>query len=473
MKKNYLILCLLLICASIFALASTFIMTREIYEEPLSLYTMPETAIRELPPTPTRPPEIIEEIYFLNDFPSLFITAPKHPFQQDRSYWQRDSSLTMTNTSPEFQFTDVDVRVRGRGNTTWIYGPDKRPLRIRFETPQPMLGSEYPHRDWILLANHFDRSLLRNHGAKYLGNLLTGMPWTPSSQFVHLYINGEYYGVYELTEERDVIVGRIELTHDPDPTISEYSLELNNHVIGWRASEFEEGVDYFELLTRAYQLRWPSGNLRNDGHFEYVHNYIQRTSNAIREHNWREITNLIDIPSFIDFYIVQELFKNADIARFSVFMQIRGQGDNRRLYLGPVWDFDQSSGNNEYVESPEGRLVERDNYWYNYLMQIPAFKQAVTERWDEVKLTYIPQTIEHIYYMATTFEDSFNRNFERHPYIMGDIFEWNWVHSYATAEIDTFIGQAEFLIDFLTLRKQWIDDFLHDRLPESEEEYGE
>ena len=406
------------------------------------------------------------------DFPSLSLNLPEHPFLQERTHRQR-GSVSLTNTATEFAFRNENISVRGRGNTTWRYGEDKRPLRIRFDEPRTFLDSEYAHREWILLANHFDRSLLRNHGAFYLANLLDGMDWSPFSRFVHLYINGKYYGVYELTEERDIAPGRVNITFDADPTISEYFFELNGHVRGWRATEYEEGIHYFIVNGRFYELRWPSVNMREQTHLDYVQNYVQNVSDAIRTHNWDEIMRLIDIPSFIDFYIVQELFKNADIWQFSVFMQIRGQGENRHLYMGPVWDFDQSSGNNSYVENPRGRLVERDHYWYNYLMQMPAFRSKVTERWDEVKDSYIPQTITHIRYMGETYAHAFQRNFDKHPNIMGDVFEWNWVQSYATAAINNFPGQVDFLADFLTVRKQWMDDFLHDRLPTYEYRDGD
>jgi len=441
------------------------------YEEPLSLYEIPPLAMRTRPPTPPSPAVYDEMVYLKADFPSLHINIPLHPFEQERGDWQRGGLLAMEGTSPELAFYDVPVRIRGRGNTTWNYGPDKRPLRIRFEEAQTILDSPYAHRDWVLLANHFDRSLLRNHGAKYLSRLLTGMHWNAFGRFVHLYINGEYYGVYELIDERSVEPGRVNLTAHEDPQNSEYFLELNGHTIGWRRHDFVYGEDFFIVTDRAYELRFPSGAMASDAHFLYARNHVQRVSDAIRTHNWRDITNLIGLASFVDFYIVQELFKNADIGAFGVFMQISGQGEDRRLYLGPVWDFDQSSGNNEFIENPRGRFAVRENYWFNYLMNIPAFKEAVTLRWDEIKYTYIPQMLERIMYLATTYEHAFERNFERHPYVMGDIFEWNWVHSYATAEIDTFMGQVEFLIDFLEQRMEWMDDFFHDRLVD--EEYDE
>jgi len=473
LKKSDVLVILILSMINVLAIASIFTgcSTNEA-EANMQVISPVVTDIHVQPPSHVAQTAIDEEVYHYRDFPSLFLTVPEHPFAQERSHRQ-NGSLTLINS--EFAFEDVNISVRGRGNTTWNNGANKRPLRIRFDEPRTFLDSDYAHREWILLANHFDRSLLRNHGAFYLANLLKGMDWSPFSRFVHLYINDEYYGVYELTEERDIAPGRVNIIFDPEPTISEYFLELNGHVRGWRADEFEEGVHYFMVLGRSYELRWPGIHMRSEAHLDYVHNFIQNVSDAIRTHNWEEITGLIDFPSFIDFYIVQELFKNSDIGRFSVFMQIRGQDENRRLYMGPVWDFDQSSGNNARVENPLGSFVERRHYWYNYLMQIPLFRYKVVERWNEVKDSYVAQAIQHIRYMGETYQYAFQRNFDRHPDIMGDVFEWNWVRSYATAAIDNFPGQVEFLVDFLTIRAQWMDDFLHDRLPlaEHNDEYDE
>ena len=457
MKKSYALIFVTLAMAGVVALAAL-----ATHRAAPTAFAPVETEAEYAPAEPTAPDALTDTAEPFPDFPSLFLTVPNHPFDQIRHHRQ-DGALTLVSDTPAWDFDAVAVSVRGRGNTTWFFGEEKRPLRIRFDTPRTVLDSAYAHREWILLANHFDRSLLRNHGAFYLSGLLGGMPWTPFSRFVHLYINGEYYGVYELTEERDIAPGRVDIAFDQDPAVSEYFFELNGHMVGWRAVEFEEGVDYFMVLDRAYQLRWPTANMAGSAHLQYVQDYVQRVSDAIRTHDWEAITQLVDLPSFVDFYIVQELFKNGDIAHFSVFLQIMGQGEERRLYMGPVWDFDQSSGNTEYVESPVGRLVDRDNYWYNYLMQLPAFHELVVARWEEVKDTYIVQTIEHIRFMGEHYAQAFQLNFDRHPGIFGDIFEWNWVRFYATAAIDNFPGQVDFLVEFLTQRAVWMDDYLHGR----------
>ena len=119
------------------------------------------------------------------DFPSLRITSSLHPFHQAREFWH-SGTLTLSSDNPEWNFSGVNVQLRGRGNSTWWGAPNKRPLRIRFETPQGMFGFE-AHRDWILLANAFDVSLLGTHltfsFAAMLGDTTV---YVPSSQFVHL-----------------------------------------------------------------------------------------------------------------------------------------------------------------------------------------------------------------------------------------------------------------------------------------------
>jgi len=410
-------------------------------------------------PSPTPPPtrqDLDQLINHNNQFPSLHITIPEHPFQQERAHWQRGGSLTL-RTSPEFSFYSADVRIRGRGNSTWRDGSEKRPLRIRFETPQTFLDFHNPHRDWILIAELFDRSLFRNYAAFHLAGQLTSMHWIPYSRFVHLYINGEYYGVYHLTDERDN--SRLNLIFDPDPTISEYFLELNGQTQLWRADEFQEGEDYFFVGVRPYEMRWPNNDL--NGHLQYAQDFLQQISTAFITQDKNAIVRLIDIPSFIDFYLVQELFMNADIAMFSVFMQIRGQGENRRLYMGPVWDFDQSSGNVETVEWPTGRWVELHHYWFRNFLAIPEFRNLTAERWNEVKQTYLPQTINRINYLATTYEYCFLRNFTRFPNIFEGGADWNWINSRTVRNINNFQGQVEFLTEFLTTRAQWMTNFLN------------
>lgn len=390
--------------------------------------------------------EIPEDTPKQRDFPSLHITSDLHPFLQEREFWHT-GSLTLESDNIDWAFEDVAVRLRGRGNSTWWHGPDKRPLRIRFEEPQPMFGSAYPHRDWILLANAFDNSLLRTHFALYFAELLGNTGFVPSSQFLHLYINQEYKGVYQFTDERDIGPGRGEVVIDPDPTVSEYWLELDSRT-----------RDYFQVNGLWYDIRFPSGNTQTDEHIAYAHAFIESVSLAIRDGDWERITALIDIPSHVSYYILQELIKDADVSFSSMFMQIRGQGEERRLYQGPVWDFDLALGNARSVtfhgDQPTGVWAARQHYWFRGLMQIPEFRNQVVERWDEAMEYDIPRTIASTQYMAETYRAAFERNFEAQP-VLG--VRWGVFPAPPRYEIDNFIGQVEWLVQFVTERAAWLD----------------
>jgi len=395
-----------------------------------------------------------------NGFPSLHITSYLNPFVQERNFWH-DGTVMLEGT--EFGFEDIDVRLRGRGNSTWFAGPGKRPLRLRFNGGQSMFGSE-EHRDWVLIANHFDISLMRNHGAFYLSSLLSGLDFTPSSQFLHLYVNGEYMGVYQLTDERDINPGRIQLAFDPNPAVSEYLFELDGHLIGWRADEFVEGEDFFIVNGKSYDIRFPSDNLW-DGHLEYLHAFVQNVSDTLLTHDYEAIKSLIDIDSAIDFYIVQELFKNVDVGNFSVFMSLRGQGENRRIYFGPVWDFDRSAGNDLTNPQPEGLLAGTDNYWFYQLLATPEIRARVVNRWNEVVFAEIRQMINHLQHLASFYRADFERNFDRH--IIADMFMVDRSNP-ITLNLATFYEHFQYLITWLNHRVDWLDAYFNNQpLPDS------
>lgn len=384
-------------------------------------------------------------------FPVLHITSYYDPFIQERTLWH-DGTISLSGVSDNIDFDDTDIRIRGRGNSTWWRGADKRPLRFRFREARPVL-SDNPARDWILLANQFDRSLLRNYAALTLGGKLEGLGFTPVPYHVQLYVNGEYMGVYLLTDERNVGPGRMSIYWNEDPTISEYFLELD-------ARAYQTGIldeTYISVNGLYYDLRYPDD--LSPAHVEYVRAYLEAVSYAIRRQGFDEILELIDLESFVDFYIVQEFFKDIDARDLSTFMYISGTDDERRLFMGPIWDFDISAGNagNQPLGyGPEGLYVAEFNYWYRNLMRRPEFFEAVQARWNEIRDAEVAQTIEHLRFVSVRYQDEFERNFERHP----DVFGRAQMRTpQEILEIDYFMGHVEHLLNWLTVRATWFDEF--------------
>ena len=398
-------------------------------------------------------------------FPALHIVSGHNPFTVERDFWH-DGVIALSGAGEGFNFDYEPVRLRGRGNSTWVRGPEKRSLRLRFPEARKMFDSEYAHRDWILLANLFDPAIVRNYSALYLASLLDNMDFTPSSWFVHLYVNGEYMGLYQLTDERDPAPGRGPLLFDPDPAISEYMFELDGHLTGWRAHEFELDVDFFMAgvgeAARPYDIRFPRQN-DWDGHLEYLRDFVQNAYAVLQTRDFDAIAKVIDIPSFVDFYLVQEFMKNIDVADFSVFMTLRGQGDERRIHFGPVWDFDRSAGNTLYWTNYAHPHAALRNYWFGHLLATPEIFDIVARRWNEIRNGPIRQMINHIAGTAQNYEASFLRNFERHDHILGGEPEWFDMLPVETREIDSFRGQIEYLLRWYEGRVYWLDAFFNRR----------
>ena len=402
--------------------------------------------------------------FFTVTIPSLHLTTDYNPFRVERTFWH-DGTIAVSGAALSIHnFDPVDASFRGRGNSTWAQGGSKRPLRFRFHEAQPLFGSGYAATDWILLADHFDRSLFRNYAALYLGNLLSGLSFTPGIHHVHLYVNDEYMGVYLLTDERDVNPGRMPLVWDEDPAKSDFFIELD-----FRA--YQSGVlddTFINVNGLLYDIRYPNNRRRRTPeHIEYIREHLHTVSHAIRRQCFSKVLELIDLDSFVDFYIVHELFKEFDIlSQTSVFMYIQGQGSERRLFMGPIWDFDLSAGNmrNQRLgEGPEYLYVAVFNYWYRYLMRRPEFFEAVVTRWNEIVDREIAHTLEHVRRIATARQAEYERNFERHP-ILGVPIDRVRAPQ-AILDIDSFMGQVEFLLDWLYDRVEWMDDFFNGRMP--------
>ena len=396
-------------------------------------------------------------------FPAVHITTEHYAIDR---YTRIPGSISISNVAEEFQLAETPMRIRGRGTSSWKL--DKAPFRIRFNEPIAMLDAGHAATDWTFIANHSDKSLLRNYSAYYMASLLGGMSYAPFARFVDVYFNGEYQGVYMLSVQlNEVREGRIDLTFDENPALSEYLIELNRRIHYDPANI--EGLHFLRMHghNRYYSIRWPTPERPHDNaltaaHTAYLRDFLNNIDHLIYTRN-PQVFNYICKDSFVDFYLVQELFKNYDISSLSVWMQLRGQGSERRLEKGPVWDFDISAGNCYYQDrnnhrgryGPSGIWAGYMNRWFRYLIQMPEFRDHVSIRLRYVNEYVLPQTIARINHMATEYQASFERNFERWP-IMG---VYVWPNPQSVVEIDTFMGQVEYLTNFLQTRAAWLSAY--------------
>lgn len=359
-----------------------------------------------------------------------------------------------TFNNPIPLLNNANMQIRCRGNSTF-YMP-KLSYRVKFESKTNLLF-DYYEKDWVLLANFSDQTLIRNYLAHNLSSDME-MEFSPAAAFVDVFINDEYMGNYMLSDQIEVSNDRVNIDEHSFDVDTGYLLEMDKRQDTLELREGVEGVDFFYVYGVPYVIKSPKTDSIYYSHaqFVFIESYIATVHLALMNH--QDYDDLIDEESFIDWFIIQELFQNVDSGYSSVYMY---KDTDSLLKMGPIWDFDLSAGNpghlGDDLRKPEGwytSLVFK-NIWYYYLMQYDDFRLHLKERWNEVYGQQIQSMLRNVYEAANSIARSRYLNFQRWD-IIGKWEDW-----YTAPEVlaaDTYEKQVEFLYDFLYTRSIWLNE---------------
>jgi hypothetical protein len=266
---------------------------------------------------------------------------------------------------------DGEMKIKGRGNYTWTL--PKKPYKMKFNNKTSLFG-EGEDKEWVLLANYADKSLLRTSAAFFLGQL-SALDWTPDAHFAELFLNGAYQGTYQLCEAIKTGESRVNIPKDG------YLLEIDQE------DRMEPGDVFFRTSKMLVNIKEPAV-VQYDSKYNYVTKYLADAENALFGVDFKDPVNgyakYLDVSSFIDWYLVNEITKNNDAVFYSsCYMNLTPKG---KLKMGPVWDFDIAFGNTAENgnDSPEGFWV-RQGIWMSRLFEDPAFVKQVAQRFSHFK----------------------------------------------------------------------------------------
>lgn len=300
---------------------------------------------------------------------------------------------------------ELPGQFKGRGNSSWDYAEGgKKPYRIKLDTKSKVFGMG-SDRDWILLADSMDPSQMRNEVAQRVARVIS-MEFAPRFRTVELYINSQYMGSYTLIEHKETGMGH-KVMVDPDSGDG-YYVELDAK--GDDPVQFTSST--FSRLFNFKEPEQPTSTQKT-----YFQTLINDTESAMKNKNWAKVHELIEMDTWIQNYIVQELAMNVDgNMRLSTYF---AKDKDTKLYMPMVWDFDLAFGNATYIKNfigtkgPEGWWVkvcggsEKDSghpsshsghqTYYQYLFQDPAFVARLKELWT----LYYPRLVT----VGTTFID--------------------------------------------------------------------
>lgn len=266
--------------------------------------------------------------------------------------------------------------IRGRGNATWLW--EKKPYSLTLGQPADLLGMGEAE-EWILLANAPDTSHLRNKAAYDLAAEV-GLSYSPECRWVDLYLNGEYAGLYLLTERNEIHPQRVAVGDE-------------NFLVSVELEERLQKQNYPYIKTeRGTVLRIHQSDLSHSSIckiWESMENavFAEDGKDPVTGKAW---TELIDLESWAKKYLLEEILGNYDAGAVSQYFYY--DKDSGRIQAGPVWDMDTSMGGGDYwIGRPNEILAGREHLWtaedsplYYALMQKEEFRERVMELFRNV-----------------------------------------------------------------------------------------
>ena len=380
--------------------------------------------------------------------------------------YYEDCKITLTDADGKVTLVGADAQVKVRGNWTTTYA--KKPLRIKFTEKQNLLGLNdgTEMKNWVLTAEYKDGSMLRNKAALQIaGEILEkdGL-YAADACFVEVEINGEYWGVYLLTEYQQINENRVDITEAEEGytgTDIGYFLEFDGYCYTNESPLQSFYIDYAgkgPLVPydgeggngRSYVPKdIPGFTIKNEIYSKQQRDFIASYMNhvygimyAAAYENKAYVFNgdysgiyesdslspreavekVVDIVSLADMYIVSELTCDADIYWSSFYMDVDfGEEGNKKLTFEAPWDFDSALGNRDRCADGTGfhaaNLVwdvnsqyQTMNPWLAVLMNAEWFRELVADKWKEI---YDSGVFERAYAMITEDTEKYSGAFDR------------------------------------------------------------
>ncbi len=335
------------------------------------------------------------------------------------------------------------------------------------------LGGFPEEEDWILYGPFSDKSLIRNVLIFQLSNAI-GM-YGSRTDFYEVTINDKFLGTYVLMEKIKRDKNRVNISKNLDEDISGgYIIKIDKPPDeGYTSansfsSKFDTRGSYVGASDIKFLYTYPKSSEISNDQKNYIKNYINDFEEALLSSNFQDpelgYQKYIDIDSFVDFLILNEISKNIDAYRISTFMH---KDKNQKLKMGPIWDFNLGFGNVNYCDAELesgwsykfNDVCGGDNwkvpFWWNRLFEDPAFVSKLKNRWSDLRTNILSdQNLQDRIDEITNFLIEHNaprRNFDKWTIIGKYVWPNNYIGNNYGEEIS-------YLKNWLEKRVKWMDE---------------
>lgn len=372
------------------------------------------------------------------------LTETKDPYQVFQLYITTKDGSDITsrddytdchialNAQGSFSNYSANAQIRGRGNSTFLWY-DKKPYRIKLNDKHKVLGLDKA-KSWVLLANYRDVTDVMNTFVFEMGRAL-GLPYTNHTRYVELFLNGDYKGIYQLTEQIQQNKNRVAVSDEHGILIA---LDVDD---GPGENPYANDNFWSKVYRMPVCVKYPDDEHWTANTVDSVRSVFAELERAIKNKDYAQVQQLLDVPSFIKYLLIQEFVYNVELsAPRSIFMHKDGNGP---WVMGPLWDFDagydfdwrqMTTGHTfftDFTEMVMGSDPLKRNGQYSYVPQFftdlfgcPEFVKAYKAQWATVKDTIVThawnECMKYVDQMRAS--GAIDREFQRWP-IRGKHFE--------------------------------------------------
>ena len=341
----------------------------------------------------------------------------------DKNHVVKDAQMELIAVNGTSIYNGGLTQLKARGNSTFT-NAEKKSYQIKLNTASDLLGNKEQVKTWVLLASYFDATQMHDKMVKDLAAKL-GLAYTASCDWVNLYYDGEYRGVYLLSEKNSVGAASVAITDMEEAYKAQNPSYGDNMSTGLSQNAYGQQYQYTKDLTEPENItggylielnydKWDEAsgfktrqgvafNVKSpewcgNAAMKYISEYYQAFEDAVYATDdtgaytgyntvtGRYFYDYVDMDSLVKVFLLQELALNCDGFISSVYFYKDADG---KMFAGPIWDQDMTFGTG--WSKTNAADIEDYHYLAKALIQIPAFKTAVVEYYSS---TFAPAVRE-------------------------------------------------------------------------------
>ena len=376
----------------------------------------------------------------------------------------------INSTSDPFNDYNGKISIEYRGSSSQSF--PKKPYAL--ET-QDSLGNNNNvsllgmpvENDWILYAPYSDKALMRNFLTFDLGRKMGH--YAPRTVYCELVINGDYKGVYILMEKIKRDNDRVDIAKLDTDDLAGDSL-TGGYIIKVDKYTGTGGVDWLSDFPNMsggslyIQYHYPEATVLQPQQLNYIEQYVDSFEYALNGPNFTDTSigyaKYIDVNSFVDFYIINELSKNIDGYRLSTYMHKDKQSKGGKLTMGPFWDFNLAFGNADYCSGGitsgwevNGGCGDNNPFWFERLLDDTLYQNKLKCRWEYLRERSFHQDslFNFIDSIALYLDGAQQRNFQQWP----TLGTYVWPNYYVGS---SYPDELNFFKTWIGDRLVWLDN---------------